>query len=139
MKTAVLLFGSFDPLHGGHIWLFEQAKKKGNHLTVVVARDNTIRSSKGRDPYQPEQGRLRAVNNMPMVDETLLGDEDPTAYVLLKERDFDVLVLGYDQKPSNQEIRVMLDTFGKHHVQIVRLPALKPAQYKSSLLRKGSQ
>ncbi len=133
--TAVLLFGSFDPLHKGHTWLFEQAKKKGNHLTVIVARDHVIRSSKGRDPYQSEQTRLRAVNNVPMVDETLLGDEDPTAYALLKERGFDVLVLGYDQKPSDQEIKAILDSFGKHQVQIVRLPAFKPSQYKSSLLR----
>jgi glycerol-3-phosphate cytidylyltransferase-like family protein len=71
----------------------------------------------------------------PNVDEALLGDDDPNSYALLREIDFTILAVGYDQKPEDVEIRAILDRMGKQNAQIVRLQAHKPDQYKSSLLR----
>lgn len=39
----VLIFGSFDSLHKGHLNLFKQARKHGDKLIAVVARDETIK------------------------------------------------------------------------------------------------
>lgn len=131
----VVLFGTFDPLHRGHEFLFSEAKKLGDYLIVVVSRDRVIQREKNRVHNMPEQKRLQAVREHSDVDEAVLGDEDPGDYVLLKNLDFDVIALGYDQKPTNEEVWNILGEIGKPNVKFVRLPALKPEKYKSSLLR----
>lgn len=129
------MFGTFDPLHPGHEYLFSEAKKMGKKLVVVVARDATIVKEKMRQNHLPEQDRLQAVRNNADVDEAILGDELPGKYELLKNIDFDVLALGYDQRPSDEEVWNILGTIGKPNVKVVRLPAHKPNVYKSSLMR----
>lgn len=131
----VLVFGTFDPLHPGHEYLFEEAKKVGDYLVVVVARDATIQQQKNRQHHMSQQERLDAVMKASHVDEVLLGDESPDSYELLKNLYFDTLVLGYDQRPSDEEVEEILRSIGKSEVKIVRLPAHKPEQYKSSLMR----
>ena len=42
MKKKVLAFGTFDILHNGHSFALKTAKKLGDHLTVILARDATI-------------------------------------------------------------------------------------------------
>ncbi len=134
-KVRVLLFGTFDPLHEGHRSLFAQAASLGDHLTVVVARDATIESVKGRPPAAGEQERLAVVAHERMVDEAVLGDADPSSYSLLTTVVFNVLALGYDQAPSDEEVRKILDDLNLAHVRIVRLAPYQPDIYKSSLLR----
>ena len=41
-----MLFGTFDGLHEGHFDLFRQAKKYGDYLVVVVARDVNVKKIK---------------------------------------------------------------------------------------------
>ncbi len=134
-KIRVLLFGSFDPLHEGHRYVFRQARALGDHLTVVVALDATIVMQKGHTPFHGEHERLALIAVDPAVDETIFGDENPTSYASLTAISFDILALGYDQTPSDTDVRRMLDDLGLSHVQIVRLLSHKPDVYKSSLLR----
>lgn len=133
--NSVLFFGTFDPLHLGHRRAFAQAKRLGERLTVVVARDSAIVSGKKRTPNATESERLAYVAADSSVDEALLGDTDPSSYNLLKRVPFDILALGYDQVPSDDEIRSLLETHALSHVQVVRLAAHSPSTYKSSLLR----
>ena len=134
-NIRVLLFGSFDPLHEGHRNLFRQARMVANHLTVVVARDATIVTQKGHAPLHGEHERLALVSADSAVDEAILGDENPTSYTSLTAISFDILVLGYDQMPSDTDARHILDALGLSHIRIVRLLPHKPDVYKSSLLR----
>lgn len=131
----IVVFGTFDPLHYGHEFLFREAKKMGDYLIVVVSRDTTISIEKQRSHHISEQKRLQAVQENPDVDEAVLGDEDPTSYALLQNLEFDILALGYDQKPSDEDVWAILGTIGKPNVKVVRLPAYKPERYKSSLMR----
>lgn len=135
--VRVITFGAFDPLHEGHLWLLQHAKAEGNHLIVVVTRDARIRAAKSREPYQGEAQRLHRVAALPVVDEAVLGDEEES-YALLQSIPFDVLVVGYDQKPNDQEIRALLSRAGKKAVRLLRLPAHRPDVYKSTLIRNSS-
>lgn len=131
----VIVFGAFDPLHEGHRDFFRQAKTLGDHLLVVIARDSSIRGRKNREPFQTEDQRLAAVTTVPDVDDAMLGREGGSPYALLGELEFDIVALGYDQKPADDVVRQALDRYGKDAVDIVRLKPHKPGQFKSSLLR----
>lgn len=131
----VLVFGSFDPLHKGHLNFFEQARALGNHLTVVIAHDAALRASKKRETFQSGKERLAAVSSVAVVDRALIGSEQARSYNLLSELDFDVIALGYDQKPSDEAVKAELKKRGKSNVEIVRLKAYKPEKYKSTLIR----
>ncbi|OGY36778.1 MAG: hypothetical protein A3E36_03755 [Candidatus Andersenbacteria bacterium RIFCSPHIGHO2_12_FULL_45_11b] len=132
--STILVFGTFDPLHAGHEYLFREAKKLGDRLIVVVAQDENIRREKHREPRMPQADRLHAVSAVACIDNAVLGDADPSEYALLKSLAFDCIALGYDQRPSNEDVRAILHAIGKEHVRVVRLPAYKPEQYKSSLI-----
>lgn len=136
LKT-VLVFGAFDPLHEGHRSFFRQAKRLGDCLLVVVARDSSIKVNKGRDSFEKEKVRLKKVTAVGCVDEVQLGNEWPTddPYQLLGELEFDVLALGYDQKPDEATARQELDKRGREKVRVVRLKPYYPDKHKSSYIR----
>lgn len=130
----VIAFGAFDPLHEGHIDFFRQAKALGDYLLVVVAADETIRETKGREPFQGEEQRRQAVAAAG-ADEAKTGNTQEDKYRLLGELDFDVVAIGYDQEPDDERVREELKKHGKPGVPVVRLKAYEPDKYKSSLLR----
>lgn len=127
--TRVLAFGAFDPLHEGHRDFLRQAKELGEHLTVVVAHDSAIRVYKQREPQGAEEKRLAAVKAVPYVDEVMLGRKTADRYHLLGEVEFDVLALGYNQEPSDEEVREHLNEKGKYQVKIVRCKPYQPELY----------
>ena len=57
----VMAFGTFDGLHPGHLNFLKQARRLGDSLVVVVARDANVRKIKGRFPRLGEGERLRKV------------------------------------------------------------------------------
>ena len=70
----VLVFGTFDGLHPGHINFFDQAKARGDCLIAVVARDITVNQVKGRFPKRSELLRLKAVKQCKLIDQAVLGE-----------------------------------------------------------------
>ncbi len=45
-KVIVAVSGGFDPLHIGHVRMFERAKKLGDELVVILNNDNWLRKKK---------------------------------------------------------------------------------------------
>ena len=45
----VVVSGGFDPLHIGHLRMFEKAKSIGDHLTVILNSDKFLREKKQFD------------------------------------------------------------------------------------------
>jgi len=134
-KRVVLAFGTFDPWHKGHAFFLTEARALGDYLVVVVARDTYIKTIKNREPRGEETVRLKTVSDCQSVDEAMLGEEWPVTdnYRLLSKIDFDVLVLGYDQSPTDEKVKQELVKQGKSLVEVVRLKPYQAAKYKSSL------
>jgi len=128
----VVVFGAFDPLNEGQRDFLRQAKELGDYLLVVVAHDSAIRAHKGREPRVSEAERLAAVKEVSEVDEAILGRKTADKYHILGEIDFDVIAMGYNQKPSDEEVYEKLHELGKYKVKIVRLEAFKPELYPPS-------
>ncbi len=97
MKRAkVLVGGTFDILHPGHIFLLKEASKYGD-VIVVVARDSTVKRVKGRDPIFNEEHRLMMVGSVKYVKKAILGKESTDILEIVEELKPDIIVLGPDQ------------------------------------------
>lgn len=130
--VRVLAFGAFDPLNPGQIDFLRQAKALGDHLTVVVAHDSAIRANKGRDPKKSQDGRVESVRELNIADEVIAGRETANRYHILSELHFDIIAMGHDQKPSNDEILEALHKIGKYQAAIVRCDPFQPENYPSN-------
>ena len=133
----VLVFGSFDYIHPGHIDFFKQAKKFGTKLIVVVARDQTIKDVKNIEPKFSEQERLNQVKSQKEVDEAYLGNPD-NKYDIIEKIKPDIICLGYDQTSFTQTLS---DELVKRNIsaKIIRLKPHKPEIYKSSIMKKNNK
>lgn len=127
----VVVFGVFDLLHPGHLYFLKQAKKYGDHLTVVVTRNARMLAEKKRkpEPVFNERERLAIVQALRMVDQAVLGDQTGQWSVLKRLRP-DVVCIGYDQKAE------WFKKCGlKKLPRIARIKGWRTKKYQSSLLR----
>ena len=67
-KTCVIVSGGFDPLHVGHVRLFNEAKKLGDTLIVFLNNDNWLMKKKGK-VFMNEDDRAEIIRNIRCVDE----------------------------------------------------------------------
>jgi len=75
---AFIVSGYFNPLHKGHLELFEKAKASGDELWVIVNSDHQ-RELKGSKEFMDENERLFIVNAIGIVDKALISiDKDKT-------------------------------------------------------------
>jgi FAD synthetase len=100
--VRVMATGVFDILHPGHLHFLREAKKMGDELVVVVARDSVAEKMK-RKPFIPENIRLAMVSSLKPVDLAILGVEG-NIYDILNLVRPDVLALGYDQEFDETQI-----------------------------------
>jgi glycerol-3-phosphate cytidylyltransferase/D-beta-D-heptose 7-phosphate kinase/D-beta-D-heptose 1-phosphate adenosyltransferase len=72
---ASVVSGYFNPLHPGHLDLFEAARARTGYLVVIVNNDVQQVLKKGK-VIQPEADRVRIVRSLRVVDDALLAVED---------------------------------------------------------------
>lgn len=132
-KKTVLIFGTFDLLHPGHLSLIKQASRYG-HVTAVVARDKNVRLLKKKTPHDSERSRLARVARLPMIHRALLGDRAlDNRYHILQKVKPDIICLGYDQTFFTQDLPAKIKTLGLK-TMIIRLRPFEPHRYKTSKL-----
>ena len=85
MKKAVIVSGYFNPIHKGHLELFEKSKALGDMLIVIVNSD-LQRFLKGSKEFQKEDERLLIVKAIKYVDFAMVSiDQDRTQIESIKE------------------------------------------------------
>jgi cytidyltransferase-like protein len=84
-KTVIgIASGYFNPVHKGHIELFEKAKHICDKLIVIVNNDKQ-RELKGSKEFQTHSERCKIISSLKPVDGVLLSiDEDRTVRESLK-------------------------------------------------------
>jgi FAD synthetase len=100
--VRVMATGVFDLLHPGHLYFLSEAKKLGDELVVVVARDQTARRLK-HEPYVPEVLRREMVEALKPVDRAILGSATDIYTTVVEVRP-DIIALGFDQRFDEHEI-----------------------------------
>jgi len=127
--------GCFDLLHLGHLKLFTEARKHGDRLVVLLARDANICKTKKRKPFFNERERKKLLEALRTVDEVVLGALKDR-YSKLKKIKPDVVVLGYDQDNVAQELKAFFKR-NKMRVRVVRSKrGLNVKKFKSTRVRK---
>ena len=120
----VMAVGVFDLLHAGHLHYLEQAKALGNHLTVVVAHDDTVRIRK-HEPVTNHDLRKRMVEGLKPVDEAIVGNSpDVSIFEILPVVNPEIIALGYDQEHAEDSIRQKLNELGYGAIKVTRIEGL---------------
>lgn len=70
-KKVVMVSGGFDPVHIGHVRLFQEAKKLGDELVVVINNDNWKRK-KRRHVFMPDCERKEIIEAFTCVDKVFI-------------------------------------------------------------------
>ena len=77
-REAVIVSGYFNPLHVGHLELFENASSEGAFLIVIVNSD-LQRELKGSKEFMSEDERLKIIKSIKGVGSALISiDKDST-------------------------------------------------------------
>ena len=83
-SKAIIISGYFNPLHKGHLELFEKAKAKGDELWVTVNSDFQ-RELKGSKEFMNQDERLIIVSAIGIVDKAVISiDKDKTQCATLR-------------------------------------------------------
>ncbi len=67
----VMVSGGFDPLHVGHLRMFEEAKKLGDQLVVVLNCDAWLMRKKGK-AFMNQEDRARLIQAIEFVDDVYI-------------------------------------------------------------------
>jgi len=94
----VLVAGTFDILHPGHIYLLKEANKYGD-VHVIIARDDNVRRIKGKKTVFDENERKMMIESLKMVKKAYLGDPDDL-FKKVEAINPDIIFLGPDQDDS---------------------------------------
>ncbi|MAG08331.1 FAD synthase [Candidatus Woesearchaeota archaeon] len=128
----VLVFGTFDIIHPGHLNFFNQARKHGK-LTVIVSRDKTVKQVKGKNPLHNEKKRQEKLKSLHVAEHILLGSLKDK-YAIIKKIKPDIICLGYDQEHFIDKLKEKIKEFSLN-TKIIRLKPYKEKKYKSSKLK----
>jgi D-beta-D-heptose 7-phosphate kinase/D-beta-D-heptose 1-phosphate adenosyltransferase len=76
-KKIVLVTGSFDILHAGHILFFEDAKNQGDILIAAVGEDKALKLKGENRPILNQFIRVKMVDSLKPVDYAFIHDAAP--------------------------------------------------------------
>ena len=133
MKSKVIVFGTFGMIHPGHRSFLKQARKYGEYLIVIVARDKTVEEVK-KKTVSHERKRLKNMKDRKLADKAILGSLTDK-YAAIKKYRPDTICLGYDQKYFIGGLREELEKANLKKTKIIRLKPYKPEIYKTSKLK----
>ena len=82
---VVLVTGGFDPLHSGHIAIFNRARELGDKLVIGLNSDAWLERKKGK-AFMPFNERQTILQSLHMVDMVIaFDDSDDTAKDAIKK------------------------------------------------------
>ena len=105
MKKIVTVSGGFDPIHIGHVRMFEEAKALGDELVVILNNDNWLMYKKGF-VFMPQDERKEVIEAFECVDKVIFteheeGTDDLSICKELKKIQPHVFGNGGDRKAGN--------------------------------------
>lgn len=129
----VLVFGTFDSVHPGHVFFLNEAKRLGD-LYVSVASDQSIEKRKQKKPVKNEVVRLKEIKSLKMAKSVSVGDRILGQWSDIKKVRPDIIAIGYDQSELSKKLEKIKKEFG---FKIIKIKGFKPKELHSSILNKN--
>ncbi len=107
MPKRVVIAGTFDIIHPGHISFIQDAARYGD-VYVIVARDTNVLKIKGALPTVPEEQRRVVVEGLKGVKQAVLGNETGDFTEKVIELRPDIVALGPNQKFDEETLKQKL-------------------------------
>jgi len=104
-KIIVAVSGGFDPVHVGHVRLFDEAKKLGDELVVILNNDHWLKKKKGY-AFMPQSERKEIIEALRAVDRVVISEHKANPKDMSIVQDLlalrpDIFANGGDRKPGN--------------------------------------
>ncbi len=111
MSKTVVVSGGFDPIHVGHLRMFQEAAKLGN-LTVVINTDEWLLRKK-KYVFMSWDERAEIISAFSCVDKVVkASDEDRTVCQTLRELRPDIFANGGDRVSYNTPESLVCEELG---------------------------
>jgi D-beta-D-heptose 7-phosphate kinase/D-beta-D-heptose 1-phosphate adenosyltransferase len=100
--TTVIVNGTFDILHRGHLEMLNYARSLGDYLLVCIDTDRRVKELKGNNrPINNQADRKIMLYNLRSVDAVMFFDTDEDLIKIIKEYKPDIMVKGNDWKDKS--------------------------------------
>lgn len=97
--SKIIVNGTFDIVHRGHIELLNYAKSLGNQLLVCIDTDRRVKELKGESrPINNQWDRMFMLENLRAVDNVQFFDSAEELEEICKNYQPDIMVKGSDYK-----------------------------------------
>ena len=133
---SVLVFGTFDLLHPGHISLLTSAAAYGQ-LIIALTPDKLCVQYKGQLPIHPYAEREQRLRRLPIVTNVVPSDHIPNSFTILDRMRPRTIVLGYDQGALTDAIGQRIKAL-RLSCNIVQAAPYRSEVYQSSYLREAA-
>jgi D-beta-D-heptose 7-phosphate kinase/D-beta-D-heptose 1-phosphate adenosyltransferase len=106
--VIVAVSGGFDPIHIGHVRMFNEAKALGDKLIVIINNDAWLRTKKGQEFMSAEE-RKEIIEAFEAVDDVVVtshGENDPDRSVCRELASIrpHIFANGGDRKPDGDPV-----------------------------------
>ncbi len=133
----ILVFGSFDLIHPGHIYFLKKAATLGDYLILCLTRDTIYKKQKNHPPLFKEKERQKILESLKYINKVILGDNDLKKianYNIIKKIKPDIIALGYDQNINYQKLRQINEKI-KKEIKIFKIRAYKRNFFSSNKIK----
>lgn len=115
-KKIVTVSGGFDPIHVGHVRMFQEAAALGDELIVILNNDNWLMKKKG-SVFMPQDQRKEIIEAIAGVARVIITKHEPDCTDMsvceaLREIKPDVFANGGDRFADNIPEAVLAREFG---------------------------
>ena len=130
---VVTVSGGFDPIHVGHLRMFEEAKKLGDKLVVIINSDGWLRRKKGAY-FMSSKERAEIIKAFGCVDDVFIYESvKPDVCGALEKIKPDIFANGGDRK--NVEDIPEAETCAKLGIEMIFNVGGKKIRSSSTMLQ----
>lgn len=132
--TKVIVNGTFDILHRGHLELLDYAKSCGSHLVVAIDTDRRVKELKGDSrPINSQYDRKFHLEMLKPVDEVVLFDSKEELIAIIQNYKPDIMVKGSDYKGRS----VVGETYVPEVIYYERIGAYSTTKTIQDIINRG--